>query len=236
MTDFLCLPGHMCDERLWSAVPLPGNVLNGDLTLGENVTGMAEAVLRASPLRFVAIGLSMGGIVALQIARLAPERLTGLVLLDTNPSADTDEKRKMRSHQQRRVREGKLAQIVVEELKPNYLARANRQRRDLLDLTLDMSLRLGPDVFIRQAEALKTRPDAWSVLPTLTMPVLAACGAEDRLCPPELHQRIARACPRADLSIIEGAGHLTALEAPEALGSVIAAWAAAEHQHGAKHG
>jgi pimeloyl-ACP methyl ester carboxylesterase len=168
----------------------------------------------------------MGGIVAFQIARLAPERFQGLVLLDTSPNADTPEKREMRTRQQESVRAGKLAQVVADELKPNYLAEANRLRVDLLDRAYAMSLRLGPDVFVRQAEALKARPDAWPVLPTLRMPVLIACGAEDRLCPPELHARMAAACRQADCSVVENAGHLTPMEQPQQLSSLIADWAA----------
>jgi pimeloyl-ACP methyl ester carboxylesterase len=107
-------------------------------------------------------------------------------------------------------------------------------RIDLLDRAHAMSLRLGPDVFIRQAEALKTRPDAWPVLPTLQMPVLVACGAEDRLCPPELHARMAAACQQADFSIIENAGHLTPMEQPQMLSSLIAEWTA-KHRIGTKN-
>jgi pimeloyl-ACP methyl ester carboxylesterase len=224
----------MCDEDLWDGLKLPGDLVHADLTRDDSIVGMAERALEEAPPKFVAVGLSMGGIVAFQIARLAPERLEGLVLLDTNPSADTPEKQTMRSRQQNSVLAGKLAQVVAEELKPNYLASANRLRIDLLDRAHAMSLRLGPDVFIRQAEALKTRPDAWPVLPTLQMPVLVACGAEDRLCPPELHARMAAACQQADFSIIENAGHLTPMEQPQMLSSLIAEWTA-KHRIGTKN-
>jgi pimeloyl-ACP methyl ester carboxylesterase len=224
----------MCDEDLWDGLKLPGDLVHADLTRDDSIVGMAERALEEAPPKFVAVGLSMGGIVAFQIARLAPERLEGLVLLDTNPSADTPEKQTMRSRQQNSVLAGKLAQVVAEELKPNYLASANRLRIDLLDRAHAMSLRLGPDVFIRQAEALKTRPDAWPVLPTLQMPVLVACGAEDRLCPPELHAKMAAACQQADFSTIENAGHLTPMEQPQMLSSLIAEWTA-KHRIGTKN-
>jgi pimeloyl-ACP methyl ester carboxylesterase len=216
----------MCDEDLWQGLNLSGQMVRADLTRDDSIVGMAERVLEAAPPRFVATGLSMGGIVAFQIARLAPERIQGLVLLDTSPNADTPEKRAMRARQQASVRAGKLAQVVADELKPNYLAEANRLRVDLLDRAHAMSLRLGPDVFVRQAEALKTRSDAWPVLPTLQMPVLIACGAEDRLCPPELHARMAAACRQAEYSVVENAGHLTPMEQPQLLSSLIAEWTA----------
>jgi pimeloyl-ACP methyl ester carboxylesterase len=216
----------MCDEDLWEGLKLPGQLVHADLSRDDSIVGMAERALEAAPPKFVAVGLSMGGIVAFQIGRLAPKRLEGLVLLDTNPSADTPEKQEMRTRQQKSVQSGRLAQVVAEELKPNYLANANRSRMDLLDRALAMSLRLGPDVFVRQAEALKTRPDAWPVLPTLRMPVLIACGREDRLCPPELHARMAAACRQPYFSTIENAGHLTPMEQPRLLSSLIAEWAA----------
>ena len=216
----------MCDEDLWQGLKLSGDMVHADLTRDDSVVGMAERALEGAPLRFVAVGLSMGGIVAFQVARLAPERIQGLVLLDTTPNADTPEKREMRARQQKAVQAGKLAQVVAEELKPNYLAEANRLRVDLLDRAHAMSLRLGPDVFVRQAEALKTRPDAWPVLPTLQMPVLIACGAEDRLCPPELHAKMAAACRQAECSIVENAGHLTPMEQPQRLSSLIGEWTA----------
>lgn len=226
MTTFLCLAGHMCDEDLWQGVELPGEVVHADLTRDDSIVAMAQKALESAPPKFVAIGLSMGGIVAFQIARLSAERLEGLVLLDTNPSADTPEKQEMRTRQQQSVQAGKLAQVVAEELKPNYLAEANRSRVDLLQRAHAMSIRLGPDVFLRQAEALKTRPDAWPVLPTLNMPVLVACGAEDRLCPPELHAKMVAECPKADFSIIESAGHLTPMEQPRPLSALITDWTA----------
>lgn len=224
MTRLLCLPGLLCDERLWREMRFPGNVIHADLTRDDDIVAMATRALADAPERFVAVGLSMGGIVAFQIARLAPERLVGMILLDTNPAADTDDKRVMRLRQEEAVRAGQLPQIVAEELKPNYLAAANRTDADLLGLTLAMAVGLGPDVFLRQSAALRTRPDAWSVLPGITFPVLIACGAEDRLCPPDLHRRMADAMPDAMLEIVDGAGHLTPLEQPEALNLAVERW------------
>jgi len=215
----------MCDARLWSGLSLPFEAIDIDLGEQSSVQSMADAALAAAPSSFVAMGFSMGGIVALHLARTAGPRLKGLILVDTNPGADTPERQLMRERQQQAVQRGRLAQVVREELKPNYLAGANRDRADLLDRTLQMALACGPAAFLAQAEALKTRPDAWDVLPVLNVPVLVLCGAEDELCPPDLHARIAQACPRAELTVIDGAGHLLPLEQPAAMSRAIEDWA-----------
>lgn len=234
MTPFLRLAGHMCDARLWHGRDWGGPPLDADLGRDDSIAGMARTALAAAPERFVAVGFSMGGIVALEIARVAPERLAGLVLLDTNPGADTPARRDLRARQQAAVRAGRLEEVVRDELKPNYLAAANRARADLLALTMAMAMDLGPDVFLRQSEALKTRTDNWAALRAFPAPVLVVCGAEDALCPPALHEEIAAAAPCAELHVVEGAGHLLPLEQPRALSARIAGWAA-RHRSGETH-
>lgn len=227
----LLLPGHMCDARLWSTADLPGADLPGkvayaDLTRDDRIAAMAARVLGRAPERFVAMGLSMGGIVALEIARIAPERLAGLVLIDTNAQADLPERSAARIAHQQSVRDGRLRDIVGEEMKPAYLAAENRGRRDILDLLMAMADDLGADVFIRQSEAIRTRPDARAVLGGILCRTLVTCGAEDRLCPPEWHRDMTGAIPGATLHVIDGAGHMPPLEQPERFSHVVTTWLA----------
>lgn len=224
MSHFLCLPGLMCDRRLWRDTQLPGSMIHADLTLDDSIIGMAERALGIAPPQFIAVGLSMGGIVAFQMARLAPERISGLILLDTSPAPDTEDKRMTRYRQENAVRGGALPRIVADELKPQYLARAKRDDPELRALTLDMAMSLGPQVFLRQSKALRNRPDAWPILPLLKMPLFIACGAEDHLCPPDLHHRMAAASSNARLEIVMEAGHLTPLEQPTALNALMIDW------------
>jgi pimeloyl-ACP methyl ester carboxylesterase len=120
---------------------------------------------------------------------------------------------------------GQLAQVVADELKPNYLAAANRQDPALLSLTMQMALDLGPEVFIRQSEALRTRPDLRTVLDGLAIPTLLLCGAEDALCPPGWHRDWAeRIGVSASLRVIEGAGHLLPLERPVEAREALLGW------------
>lgn len=220
------IPGNMCDARLWTPevrATLPGAV-DADTTADDTIADMARRALESNDGPLLPVGFSMGGIVALEMARQAPDRIAAMVLVDTNASADLPERAAARPRQQADVRAGQLERIVVEELKPNYLAAANRGDGALLALLRDMAMALGPEVFVAQSEALRTRDDLRGVLPILDVPLLAACGAEDTLCPPAWHQAWADAAPRATLAVIPEAGHMLPIEQPAALANIIADW------------
>jgi pimeloyl-ACP methyl ester carboxylesterase len=223
----------MCDARLWrggdgvliDALRASGHpVIDVDLTGADRIEALAAQALASVEGPLIPIGFSMGGIVALAMALQAPYRMAGFALLDTNASADLPERAAQRPRQQDEVRKGALERIVTEELKPNYLAAANRRDGPLLRLLRDMALALGPDVFVRQSEALRTRPDLRPALDAVDAPVFLACGEEDALCPPEWHRAMAARVRRAELHVIRGAGHMLPLEQPHALAEAIAPW------------
>lgn len=216
----------MCDARLWTPAVravLPG-AIDADLTRDDTIGAMAARTLGSADGPLLPVGFSMGGIVALALAALAPDRIAGLVLLDSNASADLPERAAARPGQQAAVRGGALERVVVEELKPNYLAAANRVDMGLLALLRDMALALGPGVFVRQSEALRTRPDQRDVLPRLDAPVLLMCGAEDRLCPPDWHRAMAETARDATLHVVPDAGHMLPLERADALAYHLTTW------------
>ena len=225
----LLLPGNMCDARLWSKVRTglkaagwPSAV--ADLSRDDSIADMAARTLREPGSRIIPVGFSMGAIVALEMVRRAPERIAALALIAINASADLPERAAVRPRQQEDVRGGRLAQVVAEELKPNYLAAANRGDASLLDLTMAMALDLGEDTFVAQSRALRTRADLRPTLPDIRVPVLLACGAEDRLCPPEWHHAWAAAIGHGRVKVIDDAGHLLPLEQPERLARVLIDW------------
>jgi len=221
------LPGNMCDARLWRGlVPLIGDrpLAFPALDADDSIAAMAARVLNEHEGMLLPIGFSMGGIVALSIARLAPERVAAIVLLDTNASADLPERAAARPAQQSMVREGGLEPVVMEQLMPHYMAETNADDPDLKALVRDMALGLGADVFVHQSEALRTRPDQREVLPQLDIPSFLACGAEDRLCPPAWHRAMAAGASDAELHVIEEAGHMLPLEQPAALGALLRPW------------
>ena len=222
----ILLPGNMCDGRLWPAAvraTLPG-AIDADLTRDDTIVGMAQRTLASVDGALLPVGFSMGGIVALAMAKLAPERIKGLVLLDTNAGADLPERAAMRPRQQADVRAGGLERVIVDELKPNYLAASHRGDADLLQELRAMALTLGPDVFVRQSEALRTRVDQRDVLPALSVPVFVGCGDEDRLCPPDWHAELAASAHDAELHVIADAGHTMPLERPETLAPLLTGW------------
>ncbi len=165
----------------------------------------------------------MGGIVAMEVLRQAPDRVERIALLDTNPLAETEAAKARRGPQIEAVREGRLAEIMRDEMKPNYLA-DGPGKAEILDLCMEMALGLGPEVFARQSRALMTRRDQTGTLRATRVPTLALCGCADTLCPVERHELIAGLVPGAVLEIVEGAGHLPTLEQPDVTNAALARW------------
>lgn len=225
------LPGMMCDARLFApqveAFAQSHEVTVFPLTGADTIDGLAARVLeQAGPGPFSLAGLSMGAIVAMAAVRQAPERIHRLALMDTNHRADTEERRAIRDDQIAKVGAGNLRAVIVEEMKPNYLAAANRDRQELLDLLVEMAMDLGEEVFLAQSRALKSRTDLSAALRGYDGPALVLCGAEDTLCPPDRHREMAALLPRVELVMVPGAGHITTLERPEAVNAALGDWLA----------
>ncbi|MEJ1161749.1 alpha/beta fold hydrolase [Prosthecomicrobium sp. N25] len=226
MTPLVLIPGMMCDGRLWRGIDarLPRRtIVHAPVTEAERVEDLAALVLAAAPPRFALAGLSMGGIVAMEIVRQAPERVEGLALLDTNPRAEAPEMAARRQPQIDRALAGGLAAVMRDELKPNYLA-PGPGKTPILDLCLEMALGLGPAVFARQSRALRDRPDQQATLAAFRGPALVLMGEQDRLCPLERHALMHRLMPQSRLAVIPGAGHLPTLEQPDATLDELALW------------
>ncbi|MEL6293908.1 MAG: alpha/beta fold hydrolase [Pseudomonadota bacterium] len=228
MTEPLVLiPGMMCNERLFqpqvaafsSKRPVTVVVPKGS----SSMAGLAQAVLATAPPRFALAGLSLGGIVAMQIIRQAPERVSRVALLDTNPLPDPPDKAPIREAQVEKVRRGALDEVMRDEMKPNYLA-DGPAKQDILDLCMQMANALGPEVFAMQSQAVQTRPDQSDTLRGVTVPALVLCGQEDRLCPVERHELMHDLIPESELVVIPCAGHLPTLEQPNRTNEALQAW------------
>jgi len=223
----LFLPGMMCDARIFmpqiSAFSASHTLMIGAMTQADNFTELAENILDTAPPKFALAGLSMGGIAAMEIARLAPERVSKLALLDTNPLADPPDKSAVREEQIAKVKNGRLREVIRDEMKPHYLA-DGPQQADILSLCMEMAEDLGAEVFIRQSRALQTRRDQRDTLRKISAPTLILCGAEDTLCPPERHELMQNLISGSDLSVISGAGHLPTLEQPEKTNKEMKQW------------
>jgi pimeloyl-ACP methyl ester carboxylesterase len=229
MTPLVLIPGMMCDARLWRAVTgaLGGRAILHALPVGSGSTaGIAAAILGRLPPRFALAGLSMGGIVAMEMLARAPERIERLALLDTNPLAESPGVRARRAGQITRALSGDLAGVMRDEMKPLYLADP-AGRGDILDLCLDMALTLGPAVFRDQSVALRDRPDRQAALRGFAGPALVLMGADDRLCPHDRHALMHALMPQSRLVTVAGAGHLPPLERPAETAAALCDWLAA---------
>ncbi len=221
------LPGMMCDERLFGPQIVafsPGRQVNCIPLTGEvTISALAQNVLKQAPSQFALAGLSMGGIVAMEVIRIAPDRILRLALMDTNPLADTPEKFAARMSQAERVQNGELRAVMRDELKPHYLVDGPR-KPGILDLCMDMAEGLGSEVFRQQALAVGHRPDQCESLRNVAVPTLVLCGQEDQLCPVERHELLRDLIAGSRLAVIDGAGHLPTLEQPERTNEELRHW------------
>ena len=226
MAPLVLIPGMMCDARMWGGIPAalhPCPVAHMVPIGADNMPELARLFLMDAPSRFALAGLSMGGILAMEILAQAPDRVERLALLDTNPRAEAPQAQARRGPQIARALSGGLRSVIRDEMKPNYLA-PGPGKKAILDLCLDMALSLGVDIFALQSRALRDRADRIEALAAFKGPALVLMGAEDRLCPRDRHELMHELMPQSRLVIIEGAGHLPTLERPIETTAALRRW------------
>jgi|TARA_B100000470_G_scaffold188664_1_gene154827 pimeloyl-ACP methyl ester carboxylesterase len=221
------IPGMMCDERIF-APQIEGlsdsiRIIVADISGYSTVHELAAEVLKKSPPKFDLLGHSMGGIVAMEMYSQEPNRIEKLVLMDTNPKAELEEVKAMRDPQMKAAREGKLVDVMRDEMKPNYLD-ASDNRESILHTCMEMAKSMGTEVFMNQSKALQTREDQQSTLRLIEVPVLVICGSNDKLCPVERHELMHSIINHSELKIINNAGHMPTLEQPKETTEVLKKW------------
>ncbi len=198
-----------------------GSVTLADTRHDDTVAGMAARLLRDAPEEFALLGTSMGGYVALDVVRQAPDRVRALALVSTSARRDTPEERAAREHQSRLVEAGEFDRLV-ELAFPGVVAEQHETDPELLGVWRAMARAVGAEAFLRQQRAVMDRADARGLLSTISCPTMVIHGTDDRLVPVERGEEIARAVPGAELVLIEDAGHGVFLEQPEAVASSLA--------------
>lgn len=228
LEPLVLIPGMMCDERMWGDLPVSfgkRQIIHALPVDHSTMTELAADILRDAPPAFAMAGLSMGGIVAMEMLAQAPERVTRLALLDTNPRAELPEIKVNRARQIAEVQAGGLASVLRDEMKPNYLA-DGPNKAAILDLCMDMALALGPDAFVRQSCALRDRADRQETLRAYKGPALVLMGEDDRLCPRDRHELMQALMPQSKFAVIKHAAHLPTLEQPIETAEHIRHWLA----------
>ncbi|HMB14017.1 MAG TPA: alpha/beta fold hydrolase [Roseovarius sp.] len=221
------LPGMMCDARLFAPqladLSRDMAVTVAPITGGDRIEEIASGLLDVLPQRFALAGLSMGGIVAMDILRRAPDRVTRIALMDTNSLAETPQSAAGYEPFIIKLRAGRIAEAVEMMLGRDVLA-PGPARAGVMSALVEMAEDLGVAAIIRQTRALQRRRDYQSVLRRCKVPALVLCGAHDTLTPLKRHEFMAELIPNATLTVIPEAGHLPVLEQPEVTTAALRGW------------
>jgi pimeloyl-ACP methyl ester carboxylesterase len=229
-TPLVLVSGLLCDARLWEpqckALADIAMTHIADHSRHDSMAAVAKHVLAGiGDQRFALAGLSMGGYIALEIFRQAPERVARLALLDTSARADTPEATQARLDFIALAERGRLLGITA-ALLPRLIHPDRLQDAALVTTIKEMAQSVGKEGFIRQERAIISRVDSRALLRDIRCPTLVLCGREDRLTTLDLHVEMARDIPQATFQVIERCGHLSTLERPIEVTAALRRWLA----------
>jgi pimeloyl-ACP methyl ester carboxylesterase len=226
-TPLILLPGLLLDARLWSRqvenLADLAEIEVADLIGPDTVGAMAERVLAMRSGRFALAGLSMGGYVAFEIMRRAPERVLRLALLDTTARPDTPEQIARRRGLMELAQKGRFLGVTP-RLLPQLLHPDHVRDHAIANTVAQMARSVGRDGFLAQQRAIIGRPDSRPDLARIRCPALVLGGRQDAVTPPEVMEEIAAGIPGARLRLLDRCGHLSPLEQPEAVTAALADW------------
>ncbi|PCI40997.1 MAG: alpha/beta hydrolase [Rhodospirillaceae bacterium] len=224
----ILLPGLLCDAALWADQVLGlyevADIEVADLTEFNTMEDLAQNILDEAPDEFAIAGLSMGGYVAQEIMRLEPDRITHFALLDTNAAADLPDQTERRKATMKLAEDGGLSKVASQML-PALVHPDHLGLDTVGGVYKAMAERIGVDGFINQQNAIMHRVDGTADLSAITCPSLVLCGADDQLCPQDVHKAMAKAIGNnATFVSLEQCGHLSTLEQPKATTDALRAW------------
>jgi len=228
----MLLPGLICDRAVWQQQLAPlsahAHCVVPDYGQLDSLAAMAQRVLQQAPAQFMIAGHSMGGRVALEIMRTAPQRVPRLVLLDTgyqarSPGNVGDAEKRQRQHLLE-IASVSGMRAAGREWVQGMVHADHLQNETLIESILAMIERHTPQTFAAQVHALLNRPDATAVLSTITCPTLLLCGRQDAWSPLSRHEQMATLIPGSVLEVIEHSGHMTTMEQPAQVSAVMMRW------------
>jgi pimeloyl-ACP methyl ester carboxylesterase len=224
------VPGLTCTAQLYApqivALWRYGPVTVADHRRDADIRAIAARILKDAPPRFALAGLSFGGYIVFEMMRQAPARIAKFALLDTSARPDTPEQsagRKVQIEMAQTGRYGEIADMVM----PRYLHRNRQNDPAMTGIVRQMIDETGPDAFVRQLQAIMSRPDSRPLLASIRCPTLVLVGDGDAATPPELNKEIADGIPGARYVLVPDCGHLSTIERPEAVNAALAQWLAA---------
>lgn len=223
----LLVPGLACSPRIFAPV-VPALWRFGPVTVAnhirdDNMGAIARRILAEAPPRFALAGHSMGGYIAFEIMRQAPERVAKLALMNTQARPDTPEAGERRAGQIARAKAGEY-RAILDELFTAFVHPSRRDDASLRRLVNDMGDDVGADAFVRQLTAIMDRPDSRPTLAWIKCPTLVLSSDEDKTVPNSLSVEMANGIPGAKLTIIPDCGHLTPPEQPQATTEALVEW------------
>lgn len=226
-TPIVFVPGLLCSAEIFGpqiAALWPYGPVHVASTLeGSTIAEIASSILAAAPPSFALVGLSMGGMISLEIMRQAPERVKKLALLDTSARPDTPAQTELRRASIAQAKAGDFAATLEQALKVG-LRPAVWNNPELRQLYRRMGMTIGPESFSRHQEALIARIDSRPSLSRIDAPTLVLVGDIDQLNPPDRAKEIAAAIPGARLVEIPECGHGSTLDQPEAVTHALIQW------------
>jgi pimeloyl-ACP methyl ester carboxylesterase len=230
--SLLLLPGLICDQTVWqqqiNALSDLAVCTCADYGSLDSIPAMAEAVLRAAPERFSVAGHSMGGRVALQVYRLAPQRVERLALLNTGylplPAGAAGAEETRRRGELVALAQSEGMRRMLREWLPPMIDSHRIDDATLVEAITAMMARKTPEIFAAQVRALLARPDATAILDQIRCPTLLLTGREDGWSTPAQHTAMAAKIPGSQLVIVPDCGHMSMLERPAEVSAALRAW------------
>jgi pimeloyl-ACP methyl ester carboxylesterase len=223
----ILVPGLNCSARLY-AEQIPalwqfGPVIIADHRRDDSMAAIARRILADAPPRFALAGLSMGGYIAFEIIRQARDRVSKLALLDTGARAEAPERTEARRPLIALARQGRLAEITDDQF-PLLVHRKRHGDEALKAIVRAMNQETGAEAYIRQQEAIMSRPDSRPCFAAIDCPTLVLVGDDDQLTPPELAREMANGIRGSRLVIVPESGHLSTVEQPQAVTKALVEW------------
>ena len=225
MPRLLLIPGLVCDGFVWHGVTARMAATVADVCAQDSITAMAQDLLARHAGRLILAGHSMGGRIAMEMARLAPSRIAGMALLNTGMHACRAGETSSRQDKIDLAHARGMA-ALAESWLPGMMAAGRSPDAAVMAELAAMVCRFTPEIHERQLRALLSRPDAALSMSAWTGPLLLVAGAQDVWSPVAQHQDIAALCPQARLEVIADAGHFAPVEQPDRVGEIVASWAA----------